>query len=54
MHGKTHKYEGMGCPHWYAGLAELSQAMSEDTVQSSRWTFYEVVNHKPTNMWRTK
>ena len=29
--------------YWYAGLAELSQAMSEDAVQRSRWTFYEVV-----------
>jgi hypothetical protein len=44
MHGKTHKYEGMGCTSWYAGLAELSQAMSEDAVQRSRWTFYEVLN----------
>jgi hypothetical protein len=28
----------------YAGLAELSQAMTEDAAQRSRWTFYEVVN----------
>ena len=27
MHGKTHKYEGMRRTYWYAGLAELSQAM---------------------------
>jgi hypothetical protein len=37
MHGKTHKYEGMKLTYWYA-------AMSEDAVQHSRWTFYEVVN----------
>jgi len=30
--------------YWYAGLAELSQAMSEDAVQRSRWTFCDVVN----------
>ena len=36
MHGKTHKYEGMRHTYWYA-------AMSEDAVQRSRWTFYEVV-----------
>ena len=41
---KAHKYEGMRRTYWYAGLAELSQAMSEDAVQRSRWTFYEVVN----------
>ena len=29
--------------YWYAGLAELSQAMTEDAAQRSRWTFYEVV-----------
>jgi len=27
----------------YAGLAELSQAMTEDAAQRSRWTFCEVV-----------
>jgi len=43
MHGKTHKYEGMGRTYWYA-------AMSEDAVQRSRWTFYEVVNCKSSNM----
>jgi len=37
MHGKTHKDEGMRRTYWYA-------AMSEDAVQRSRWTFYEVVN----------
>jgi hypothetical protein len=37
MHGKTNKYEGMGCTDWYA-------AMSEDEVQRSRWAFYEAVN----------
>ena len=41
MHGKTHKYEGMRHTYWYA-------AMSEDAVQRSRWTFYEVVN---LNIW---
>jgi hypothetical protein len=49
---KAHKYEGMRRTYWYAGLAalpalsarELSQAMSEDAVQRSRWTFYEVLN----------
>ena len=39
MHGKTHKYEGMRHTYWYA-------AMSEDAVQRSRWTFYEVVNSR--------
>ena len=34
---KAHKYEGMRRTYWYA-------AMSEDAVQRSRWTFYEVVN----------
>jgi len=34
---KAHKYEGMKRTYWYA-------AMSEDAVQRSRWTFYEVVN----------
>jgi hypothetical protein len=23
MHGKTHKYEGMGCTYWYADLSAL-------------------------------
>ena len=46
MHGKTNKYERMGCTYWYAGLAERSQAMSEDAVQRSRWTFYKVVKNK--------
>ena len=32
---KAHKYEGMRRTHWYA-------ATSEDAVQRSRWTFYEV------------
>jgi len=45
LHGKTPKYEGMRRTSWYAGLAERSQAMSEDAVQRSRWTFYEVVNN---------
>ncbi len=34
---KAHKYEGMRRTYWYA-------AMTEDAVQHSRWTFYEVVN----------
>ncbi len=40
---KTRKYEGMRRAYWYAGLAERSQAMTEEAVQRSRWTFYEVV-----------
>jgi hypothetical protein len=36
---KAHKHEGMRRTHWYA-------AMSEDAVQRSRWTFYEVVNRR--------
>ena len=43
MHGKMRKYEGMRRTYVYAGLAELSQAMTEDAAQRSRWTFYEVV-----------
>jgi hypothetical protein len=34
---KAYKYEGMRRTYWYA-------AMTEDAVQRSRWTFYEVVN----------
>jgi len=34
MHGKTYKFEGMGCTYWYAGLAALP-ALSQ--------AFYEVV-----------
>jgi len=51
---KAYTYEGMRRTYWYAGVAELPgrhechragiQAMSEDAVQRSRWTFYEVVN----------
>ncbi len=36
MHGETRKYEGMRRTYWYA-------AMTEDAVQRSIWTFYEVV-----------
>ncbi len=36
MYGKTRKYEGMSRTYWYA-------AMTEDAVQRSRWTSYEVV-----------
>jgi hypothetical protein len=39
--------------YWYAGLAERSQAMSEDAVQRSRWTFYKVVNLFAKNLCNT-
>ncbi len=43
MHEKARKYEGMRRTYWYAGLAERSQAKTEDAAQRNRWTFYEVV-----------
>jgi hypothetical protein len=39
---KAHKHEGMRRTYWYAGLAEFSQAMSEDAVQRSRWSLAEL------------
>jgi len=40
---KARESLGMRRTQGYVGLAELSQVMTKDEAQRSRWTFYEVV-----------